>query len=207
MHGLGPVAAQAQRDEPVFHHAWQRRAFAITLACGALGHWNLDESRHARERQHPVDYLRNDYYENWLAGLTTLLREKGLLSEAELAGARASGPAGQAPLAAGRVAAVLRRGAPVDLPPSAPPVFAVGDAVRVINAHPRGHTRVPRYARGHRGVIVAHRGCHVFADAHAHGERRGEHLYTVRMPASALWGNDSHDSVHVDLWQPHLVAA
>ncbi|MCZ7597392.1 MAG: nitrile hydratase subunit beta [Gammaproteobacteria bacterium] len=44
----------------------------------------LDESRHARERQHPVVYLRNSYYENWLAGLSTLLVEKGLVSPEEL---------------------------------------------------------------------------------------------------------------------------
>jgi hypothetical protein len=29
--------------------------------------------RFARERQHPVDYLRRSYYESWLAGLEKLL--------------------------------------------------------------------------------------------------------------------------------------
>ena len=84
MHGLGPVNPESERDEPVFHHSWERRVFALTLATGFLGRWNLDQSRHARERQHPIDYLRNTYYENWLAGLQRLLVDSGLLTEAEL---------------------------------------------------------------------------------------------------------------------------
>ena len=84
MHGLGAVNPESETDEPVFHHSWERRVFALTLATGFLGRWNLDQSRHARERQHPIDYLRNTYYENWLAGLQTLLVDSGLLTTAEL---------------------------------------------------------------------------------------------------------------------------
>ena len=52
------------------------------------------------------------------------------------------------------------------------PRFAVGAVVVARNAHPTGHTRLPRYARGKRGVIAAQRGYHVFPDAHAHGQGR-----------------------------------
>ena len=82
MHGLGRI--DVEENEPVFHDAWERRCFAITLACGFLGEWNLDMSRYARERMHPATYLDTSYYEHWLIGLQTLLVEKGLLDEAEI---------------------------------------------------------------------------------------------------------------------------
>jgi nitrile hydratase len=82
MHGLGPI--DVEENEPVFHDEWERRCFAITMACGFLGEWNLDMTRYARERMHPATYLDTSYYEHWLIGLQTLLVEKGLLDEAEI---------------------------------------------------------------------------------------------------------------------------
>ena len=78
-HGLGPINPEPEAEEPVFHGDWERRTFALTLTCGMLGQWNIDEGRYARERQHPVEYLSNTYYENWLVGLQTLLVEKYIL--------------------------------------------------------------------------------------------------------------------------------
>lgn len=46
-HGMGPIAPE--RNEPIFHAEWEKRALGITLSCGAFGAWTLDESRHARE--------------------------------------------------------------------------------------------------------------------------------------------------------------
>jgi len=83
IHGLGPIDPEA--DEPVFHAEWERRCFAITLATGFLGQWNIDMSRDARERMHPALYLNTSYYEHWLHGLQTLLVEKGMLTEEEIA--------------------------------------------------------------------------------------------------------------------------
>ena len=77
MHGFGPVGPEA--DEPVFHAEWERRAFALTLAMGFAGQWNLDKSRHARETMPPGEYLATTYYEHWLFGLDALLAERGLL--------------------------------------------------------------------------------------------------------------------------------
>jgi nitrile hydratase len=82
MHGLGPIDIEA--DEPVFHAEWERRVFALTLAMGARGEWNIDMSRHARENRDPVDYLSSSYYEIWLKGLEALLGERGLLDPEEL---------------------------------------------------------------------------------------------------------------------------
>ncbi len=83
MHGLGPIAPDPA--EPVFHHEWERRVFALTLAMGAYGAWNLDMSRHARENTHPAEYLDASYYEHWLRALQVLLAEQGLVSADEIA--------------------------------------------------------------------------------------------------------------------------
>jgi len=82
MDGLGPI--DYETNEPVFHAEWERRVFALTLAMGCTGAWNLDMSRHARERTPPAEYLAASYYEIWLSGLERLLDETGLLSRAEL---------------------------------------------------------------------------------------------------------------------------
>ena len=60
MMGFGPVVAE--KNEPIFHAEWEKRALGITLCCGALGAWNIDISRHARETLHPADYLSSSYY-------------------------------------------------------------------------------------------------------------------------------------------------
>jgi nitrile hydratase beta subunit len=82
MHGLGPI--EREDNEPVFHAEWERRAFALTLAAGFLGKWNLDMSRYAREQMPPAQYLATSYYEHWLFGLEKLLVEHGLLTADEI---------------------------------------------------------------------------------------------------------------------------
>ena len=67
MHGFGPV--QIEADEPLFHAAWERRALGLTLAMGATGQWNIDQSRSARESLPPATYLTAGYYGIWLRAL------------------------------------------------------------------------------------------------------------------------------------------
>ena len=93
MHGLGPINPEPEAEEPVFHADWEKRVFGLALAAGFPGKWNIDKSRYARERQHPVDYLRHTYYENWLAGLEKLLVEAELVNPEELKTGKAAGPA------------------------------------------------------------------------------------------------------------------
>ena len=213
MHGLGPINPEPEAEEPVFHAAWEKRVFALSLAAGALGQWNIDVSRDARERQHPVDYLRHSYYENWLAGLETLLVERGLVTAEELAAGKASGPAHEdirkRLLTAERVAATLAQGSPVALPIETSPRFHPDDRVRARNRHPTGHTREPRYVRGRLGVIHAHHGAHVLPDRSAEGSREARHLYSVRFEASELWGESAagRSAVYVDLWEDYLEPA
>lgn len=205
MHGFGPI--RPEPDEPVFHHDWEARALALTLAMAAHGRWNIDASRHARERIPPADYLRYSYYERWIAGLLTLMREHDLISERELRDFQAEGEPGEPPLKPDRVAAVLERGGPTVRPSDTPPRFAVGDRVKVRNLHPASHTRLPRYVRGHTGVIVLAHGTHVFPDSNAHFQgEQPQHLYSVRFAARELWGPEAsaRDTVTVDLWESYL---
>ena len=93
MHGNGPI--EIERDEPVFHHDWERRTFALFLATFSLGASNIDEFRHAIERMEPAEYLRSSYYEHWLHAIETLMLEKGVISAAELTARKAELAAGQ----------------------------------------------------------------------------------------------------------------
>ena len=90
-----------------------------------------------------------------------------------------------------------------------PPRFAIGATVRCRLDGASGHTRLPQYVRGRAGAIHAHHGGHVFADAAARGEHRGEHLYTVSFASSDLWpeAKGSGDRVFVDLWESYLEPA
>jgi nitrile hydratase len=211
MHGLGQIDPEPETSEPVFHHDWEKRVFALTLASSALGRWSIDMGRHARERQHPADYLRHSYYENWLAGLEKMLVERGLVSAEELASGRAAGPApedlGARVLRAAQVGSTTLAKS-VEVAIDARPRFAVGDRVRAINRHPAGHTREPRYVRGRTGVIHEHYGAHVFPDLSAEGRREGRHLYSVRFEARELWGQPARGgAVYVDLWEDYLEPA
>jgi nitrile hydratase len=210
MHGFGRINPEPAAEEPVFHADWEKRVFGLTLAAGFLGKWNIDMSRYSRERQHPIDYLRHTYYENWLAGLKTLLVEAGLVNPQELKSGKASGPADesikQQVLKAENVAATIAKGGPVAMTINTPPRFKPGESVRAVNRHPAGHTREPRYVRGRAGVIHEHHGAHVFPDRSAGGSKEGRHLYSVRFTAQALWGKSAsgRNAVYVDLWEEYL---
>lgn len=210
MHGLGPV--EPETDEPWFHAEWERRCFALTLAMGASGKWNLDKSRFAREDRHPADYMRMSYYEIWLAGLERLLADAGMVADGELDGASRSSPAPQPGnvLKAEDVTQTLGRGGPTSRSEGTPPRFSVGDRVRVLPSITRGHTRSPRYVRGRTGTITRDHGVFVFPDSNAAGTGENpQHLYSVAFDATDLWGPEakSQDRVHLDLWDDYLESA
>mgnify|MGYP001328507824 CR=1 FL=1 len=213
MHGLGPIEREA--EEPVFHHEWQRRVLALTLAAGAMGKWNIDISRHARENQPPEQYLRNSYYETWLVGLRKLLLQSGLVTAGELnsgqSAANLPDDLAQRVLRADQVAGVLSRGDQFTMGDDVPAMFRIGDRVRVLNNHPTGHTRAPRYARDKCGVVERDHGVFVFADENSKGRdnRVPQHIYSVNFPARELWGPGAapNDCVLIDLWDGHLAAA
>jgi nitrile hydratase subunit beta len=205
--GFGPVAPEP--DEPVFHAAWERRIFALTLAMGATGQWNLDMTRSARESLPPLQYLGSSYYRIWWLALERLLKERLLVSEQELADGvlRAPSVPGVNRLCADRVRPVLERGTPTLRQSVVPAIFCVGDPVLTRRMNPPGHTRLPRYARGRRGTVMACHGAHVYPDAHAAGlGEQPQWLYTVQFDARELWGEETTaDAVCVDCWEPYLM--
>ena len=208
MMGFGPVTAET--NEPIFHADWEKRALGVTLCSGALGEWNIDISRHARETLHPADYLSSSYYEIWIKGLLKLLASRGLVSGEELAAGRslaAPKATARSPLKPADVPAVLARGGPCSRSLDRAPRFQAGDRVRTRNIHPTGHTRLPRYARGKLGVIESRQGSFVFPDTNAHRQGEDPHwIYSVVFTGPELWGADADPtlSVAIDCWEPYL---
>lgn len=183
MHGFGSISVE--RDEPVFHEAWEARVFAVTsLALGA-GIANVDRFRQAIERLDPVEYLTSGYYGRWLGALETLLREFRERGER-------LDPTGRGTLRTVTSA----------------PRFAIGATVRTRNLQPTGHTRLPGYARGRSGTIARVHPGFVFPDTNA--ADRGENpqwVYAVRFDAVELFGDfaERNACVHVDLFESYLV--
>ncbi len=203
--GFGPIVPQPEGE--VFHAAWEARVFALTLAMGATGSWNLDMARSARETL--PNYLELSYYEIWLGGLERLLTATGLVGADELAAGCPLRPAAPIPrvLAAAQVPAVLARGSPATRPPPGPAQFAPGQRVRTRSLEAPYHTRLPRYLRGRIGVIDRVHGAHVFADAHARGLGEDpQWLYTVVFDSRDLWEGAAGPGhrVSFDAWQPYL---
>ena len=207
--GLGPIDPEPETEEPVFHSEWERRVFGLTLATGMLGKWNIDQSRFAREQQHPIDYLKNSYYENWYEGICKLLLENELISEEELN----SGTVKQFLPTDLRVPnqedarKILTSGGPTEMKLEKQAIFGIGDKVRVLKNYTDGHTRAPAYVQGCIGEVTMQHGCHVFPDVNIKGKKEGEHLYALRFSSNELWGSSSQNSeVLIDLWEPYLKA-
>lgn len=204
---FGPIDPEV--DEPVFHHEWERRAFALSAAMGGI-FGPIDRRRYLLEILDPVTYLRMSYYERWFARFDRAALESGLVSEEEIAcGRAASAPVDAAdPVRVDAMLTTIREGRPATREGGRQePRFAPGDAVRARNVNPPGHTRLPRYARGRAGRIERCHGTHVFPDTNAHGGGENpQPLYNVRFTARELWGAEmaSGDAVYIDLWEDYL---
>jgi nitrile hydratase subunit beta len=193
MHGFGPVIAE--RAEPVFHARWEGTVRAIFERTNGR-YFNIDEFRRVMERMPADAYLRASYYEKWLYAIETILKEKGVITADELAAGQPSLP----PPSPARKP---------DPPQRQTPRFNAGDRVATRNLNPKGHTRLPRYARGKRGVIRTHYGSFPLPDSNAHG--RGpdwQPCYAVEFDARELWGTEAKpgDRVCIDLWESYLEA-
>jgi nitrile hydratase len=188
---------------------------AVTVAMGASGQWNIDLSRAARESLPPAIYLSSSYYEIWIRALEKLMLERGMVTPAELATGQQSTPPIQVNkvLTSETVDAALKAGSPTERPIDQPALFKVGQKVRARNMHPQGHTRLPRYVRGHVGTVVSLHGGHVFPDGHTlHASPPFnvpvQWLYTVVFDGPTLWGEHSDPilEVTVDAWESYLEA-
>ena len=205
MHGFGRVVVEP--NEPVFHVDWEKRALGMAYQVVGFGWVTLDAFRHGIERIDPVTYLTVGYYGRWLAALERVLIEAGVLApgdvDARIAGTPVATPAVR-PAGPARPSPGFVR----DLDRS--PRFRVGDAVRPRVVSPAGHTRLPRYVAGRRGVVHGTRPPCVFPDTNARAEGENpQHLYSVRFEGTELWGSDAEPgmALHVDLFEPYLEPA
>jgi nitrile hydratase subunit beta len=209
MDGFGKV--KPEPNEPMFHQEWEARVLVMMRAMGAAGAFNIDASRFYQESLPPEVYLASSYYKRWLLGLEDLLIDKGFIVAADVAAGHAVERA--KPLKRGKftlddVERVMARGKFGRDAPK-PAKFKPGDRVRARNMHPATHTRLPRYARGHVGVVERDHGCHVFPDSAAtdSGENP-QWLYTVVFDAAELWGPDADPTlrISIDAFEPYLEA-
>ena len=210
MDGFGKVEPEA--NEPMFHEEWEGRVLAMVRALGAAGAFNIDTSRFYREILPPHVYLGSSYYWKWLLGLEDMLIARGYIAPAEVVGGHAREPA--KPLKRGKftvgdVERIMVRGK-FGRAPQGAAKFKPGDRVRAKNIHPVTHTRLPRYVRGHVGIVERDHGCHVFPDTAATGAGENpQWLYTVVFDARELWGADADPTlkVSIDAFEPYLEPA
>ncbi len=207
MDGFGRVRPE---DSEAFHEDWEKQVFAVMRLVRAGG--STDEFRFTIESMSPADYLSQSYFARWLYSVEIQLVNYGLVTEEEL-----KNPEGRLARVAGFQAVKAEewenrrpliprsKRMQVDVPPR----FQVGDRVIVKNEHPRGHTRCPRFVRGHQGQVHIDHGVYPFPDRTAHNlEPKPQHCYSVRFTGTELWGSraNSKDVVYLDLFDDYLEA-
>lgn len=198
--GFGPVDVNL----PPFSHAWEARQWALSrnvpIRAGTIDWW-----RHGVENMQPEVYARVPYFEKWCLNDLAQGIDAGIFSFKEVT----EGVSVAAPAAAGKSLQDLIDGlqsASVDFsrPMETAALFAVGDVVTTKSEMPVGHTRLPEYAMGKSGTIIAHHGGHLLPDAGALGRHEAVHLYTVEFTSETLWGDAQGDSVCIDLWETYF---
>jgi nitrile hydratase len=210
MHGFGPVDTA---DDAIFHSEWEKHVAAIRRLVALQGFFNIDAFRYGIERIEPAAYLASTYCERWLASIEHNLIEAGALGSDEL-DQRVEALQQRSEAEPPRSATVElhphnAQQEPAKKPAAITPRFAAGDAVMTRNSHPSGHTRLPRYARGKRGVINLVHEPQIFADTNAHGlGENWQAVYNVRFDARELWGGSAEprQTVSIDLWESYLQA-
>ena len=168
-------------------------------------------SRAAQERLPAKVYLSVSYYHRWALGLERNALEKGLVDADELAAGRALRPGKPVKrvLTKDELPRTFTRGS-FSRPTNTRARFKPGDRVRAKNINPPNHTRLPRYARGHVGIVEAIRGCHVFPDSvTTGGGENPQWLYTVVFDSHELWGATADPTlkVSIEAFEPYLEPA
>ena len=213
IHGFGPI--RREKTEPVFHAPWEGRVFGILQALGPHGIHDPHGLRSAIERMEPARYLASSYYERWLLVTERALLERGVLASDELDAKTgffrehpdAPPTRKEDPQIRDRILGPVYQRQSPHREVGIGPRFSMGDPVTVRNVHPRGHTRLPRYVRGKRGVVTRIHGVHDFHDAVPEGRKdEPQPVYNVRFDARNLWGDaaESNHSLYIDMWESYL---
>jgi nitrile hydratase len=213
MQNMGPI--EYDPHEPVFHETWEGRMWGLMRAMGGFGPPRRRNFRYELEILPPADYLRMSYYERFFTTLVARLLSGNVITRAELeSGHPDAGSARATPrLTPAMVDEQLaRRGSLRRDDVKVKPRFKTGQHVRARNINPPGHTRLPRYVRGHGGTITRDNGVFNLQDTNADGyalPANPQHVYTVRFGARELWGEraSARDAVYVDLWDDYLERA
>jgi nitrile hydratase beta subunit len=210
MDGFGKV--EPEPNEPTFHEKWESRVMAMVRVMGANGGLGIDSQRFARESLPPEVYLASSYYQKWFLAIEDQIIASNIAAADEIAAGHSLRPS--PPLPRGNftlddLPRIAVRGS-FGRDATAAAMFKPGDRVRAKNINPLTHTRLPRYVRGHTGIVERINGCHVFPDTSAHG--KGENpqwLYTVVFDSRELWGDDADPTlkVSIDAFQPYLEKA
>ncbi len=209
MDGFGKV--EPEPDEPPFHAPWEGRVLAMQRAMAYAGGWHIDMARYAQERLPPPVYLAASYYQRWALAMERNVIERGLADSDELAAGHALRPGKslKRKLTADLVREGMTRGS-FYRQAQGPARFKPGDRARAKNIHPPTHTRLPRYVRGHSGVIELVHGCHAFPDSVALDQGDNpQWLYTIVFDGRELWGADADPSlkISIDAFEPYLEPA
>jgi nitrile hydratase subunit beta len=210
MEGFGPVPVKTGDAEFRDIEVWEKRMWGLSrnnLAPGITFDW----FRHGLERMVPSDYLDLAYFDKRCANYLVMMLDNGVITMDDIKRGHVESP--DPPAAAKTLddTLTITRESETSFETRAltDPLFVTGQRVATRRLIPGDHTRLPRYARGARGTIIAHHGAHLLPDKGAHGIEIGEHLYTVAFAAPELWGQgaDPRDDVMLDLWESYLVQA
>lgn len=212
--GWGPIPYEP--EEPIkVGDRWEAFSGAALFALLRSRRTNIDAHRHRIERLDPTRYLPLTYWGRWLAAVESATVDQGIASADEISAAmaeRGHGPdVGAPPTMYPAVALESTDNDPTFIRAiDQPPLFEVGDrVVTSADAPHSGHHRLPRYARGRRGIIARRYPTFTFPDTVAHG--RGENpttVYAVAFDGRELWGpdGDPNQVCHLDLFEPYLRA-
>ncbi|KZD20486.1 nitrile hydratase subunit beta [Tardiphaga robiniae] len=228
LEGLDPISLETR----VFVEPWEERIFGIHTAMMALSpqldleatpstfntEWTWADLRKGAEAMNPFDYFRFRYYEKWLGGISEYFVAKGYISQADLDARTAAFLSSSAALPMGgdvavdaRVRKYLMTGDDPRRERPVPPLFAVGNAVRVADPKSVGHTRLPGHLRNKVGLIDS-----VYPDAYTYlcdtgvdGVGRAMPVYCVKFDPEDLWpGNtETNFTFYADLFEAYLEPA
>ena len=216
LHDLGGKqgfgAVDVNEPEAPWHHDWEGRMWAMAQSSRNTT-VTIDWWRHVVEQLPPQAYMTIPYFEKWCMTDLALGVDCGTftIEDALNVVGKSGERAKDAPLPEVMdKAQILEKNRTsvktfeedVDFAPA----FAIGVQVKTLCHSVPTHTRLPAYARGRVGEILAHRGAHPLPDKSAQGHEVPEHLYTVVFTAQELWGPDANprDTVTLDLWESYL---